>query len=377
MSTEGLQIQAGHDAADVNTASPARMYDCWLGGKDNFKVDRVAAERVEALIPDIRIVAQENRAFLRIAVRYLVDECGIRQLVDIGSGLPTVGNLHEVAQEISPGTRVVYVDNDPIVLSHGRAVLAKNEHTTVITARRSRGAGAVSNSDHERNAACHIYPNWLRAETRHHPSNPRGSGLVVGGVQIAALPARTSHQLVIDDLYLQERADRMLATGMVPKSWLPASRCAVELGAQPRTAAWPSAFPGIGIPGCAPAPARAPRLRRPSPCLEWPPKLCKGLDVFLLFGPAYLRESQVAEIFGVSERRVADWYAAGLLERQHLFPFPSGYGYRRLDVVRLANTPGPVATRVREQMYRERKERRAGVSVTLRQSHSEISRAPH
>jgi S-adenosyl methyltransferase len=134
MSAEGLQIQAGHDAADVNTASPARMYDCWLGGKDNFKVDRVAAARVEALIPNIRIVAQENRAFLRRAVRYLVDECGIRQFVDIGSGLPTVGNVHEVAQGIAPGTRVVYVDNDPIVLSHGRAVLAKNEHTTVITA---------------------------------------------------------------------------------------------------------------------------------------------------------------------------------------------------------------------------------------------------
>jgi hypothetical protein len=225
----------------------------------------------------------------------------------------------------------------------------------------------VSNSDHERNAACRICPNWLRAETRHHPSNPRGGGLVVDGVQIAALPARTSYRLVIDELYLEERADRM--------SWLPASRCAVELGAQPRTAAWPSAFPGIGIPGCAPAPARAPRLRRPSPRLEWPTKPCKGLDVFLLSGPAYLRESQVAEIFGVSERQVADWYAVGLLERQHLFPFPGGYGYRRLDVVRLANTPGPVATWVRERMYRQRGERRAGVNVRPRRAHPEPDRA--
>jgi hypothetical protein len=81
----------------------------------------------------------------------------------------------------------------------------------------------------------------------------------------------------------------------------------------------------------------------------------KGPGVFLLTGPVYLRESQVAEVFGVNERQVADRYAAGLLQRQHLFPFPGGYGYRRLDVVRLANTPGPVATWVREQMYRERK----------------------
>lgn len=131
---EGHRIQTGHDAIDVSTASPARMYDFWLGGKDNFKVDRDAAERVEALVPNMRIIAQENRAFLRQAVTYLVDECGIRQFIDIGSGLPTAGNVHEVAQQIASETRVVYVDNDSIVLSHGRAVLAKNEHTTVITA---------------------------------------------------------------------------------------------------------------------------------------------------------------------------------------------------------------------------------------------------
>jgi len=217
---------------------------------------------------------------------------------------------------------------------------------------------------------------WREGEAPCRRADLRGGGLVADGEQVRALPARASYRLVIDELYLQVRADRMLAVGMVPKSWLPASRWAVEPGAQPRTAAWPSAFPGIGIPGCAPTPARAPRLRRPSPRLERPTKPCKGLDVFLLFGPAYLRESQVAEIFGVSERQVTDWYAAGLLQRQHLFPFPRGYGYRRLDVVRLANTPGPVATRVREQMYRERKERRAGVNVRPRQSHPEPDRAP-
>lgn len=134
VSAEGRHLQVGRDPIDLNKPHPARMYDFWLGGKDNFKVDRVMAERVEALIPNIRIVAQENRAFLRQTVEYLVEERGIRQFVDIGSGLPTVGNVHEVAQKIAPNTRVVYVDNDPIVLSHGRAVLAKNERTDVITA---------------------------------------------------------------------------------------------------------------------------------------------------------------------------------------------------------------------------------------------------
>jgi hypothetical protein len=98
--------------------------------------------------------------------------------------------------------------------------------------------------------------------------------------------------------------------------------------------------------------------------------------VFLLSGPSYLRESQVAEIFGVSERQVADWHSAGFLRRQHLFPFPGGYGYSRADVVRVANTPGPIATWVREQMYRERKERQAGVSVRPCRAHPEPDRAP-
>jgi hypothetical protein len=110
------------------------MYDWWLDGKDNYRVDRTTADEVEALVPNVRLLAKENRAFLQRVVAYLADECGIRQFVDIGSGLPSAGNVHEVAQEIAPKTRVVYIDNDPIVLSHGRAILAKNDHTTVIQA---------------------------------------------------------------------------------------------------------------------------------------------------------------------------------------------------------------------------------------------------
>lgn len=111
---------------------PARIYDYWLGGKDNFPPDRAAAEHAISVSPDIPQAARENRAFLRRAVRHCVD-AGIRQFVDIGSGLPARGNVHEVAQEIAPDSRVVYIDNDPIVLAHGRALLADNRSTTVLT----------------------------------------------------------------------------------------------------------------------------------------------------------------------------------------------------------------------------------------------------
>jgi O-methyltransferase involved in polyketide biosynthesis len=109
------------------------MYDYYLGGKDNYRVDREAVERVAEAMPEIRQLAQENRAFLRRAVRYMARQ-GIRQFIDIGSGLPTAGNTHEIAQEIAPDARVVYVDNDPVVLAHGRALLAADDNTTVATA---------------------------------------------------------------------------------------------------------------------------------------------------------------------------------------------------------------------------------------------------
>jgi SAM-dependent methyltransferase len=101
----------------------ARVYDYWLGGKDNFAVDRETAEKVIAAFPDVLVSVRAQREFLGRAVRYLVAEAGIRQFLDIGTGLPAAENTHEVAQRIAPETRVVYVDNDPIVLSHARALL--------------------------------------------------------------------------------------------------------------------------------------------------------------------------------------------------------------------------------------------------------------
>ena len=101
----------------------ARVYDYWLGGKDNFAVDREAAEQVMAAYPGILRDVRAQRAFLAHAVGYLAGVVGIGQFLDIGTGIPTADNTHEVAQDVEPGCRVVYVDNDPLVLAHPRALL--------------------------------------------------------------------------------------------------------------------------------------------------------------------------------------------------------------------------------------------------------------
>jgi hypothetical protein len=110
-------------AIDTSVAHPARRYNYWLGGKDHFAADRASGDEMAAVFPTIRETAIENRRFLQRATRFLTAECGIRQFLDIGTGLPTADNTHEVAQRIVPATRVVYVDNDPMVMVHARALL--------------------------------------------------------------------------------------------------------------------------------------------------------------------------------------------------------------------------------------------------------------
>jgi hypothetical protein len=109
---------------DTSVAHPARRYNYWLGGTDNFEADRISGDTGAAAFPAVRIAAVENRRFLRRAVTYLVKEAGIRQFLDIGTGIPSADNVHEVAQSIAPESRVVYVDNDPIVLAHAQRLLA-------------------------------------------------------------------------------------------------------------------------------------------------------------------------------------------------------------------------------------------------------------
>ncbi|GIF04818.1 hypothetical protein Asi03nite_23560 [Actinoplanes siamensis] len=107
---------------DTSVAHPARRYDYLLGGKDNFEADRESARQIERVVPTARLTALENRAFLHRAVRFMAGN-GIRQFLDIGTGIPTSPNTHEIAQRIAPAARIVYVDNDPLVLVHARALL--------------------------------------------------------------------------------------------------------------------------------------------------------------------------------------------------------------------------------------------------------------
>jgi O-methyltransferase involved in polyketide biosynthesis len=111
------------DELNTNVPHPARVWNYFLGGKDNFPADRAAGDQVLALMPEIVDSARADRAFLRRVVRYLAGEAGVRQFLDIGTGLPTADNTHEVAQAVAPESRIVYVDNDPIVLVHARALL--------------------------------------------------------------------------------------------------------------------------------------------------------------------------------------------------------------------------------------------------------------
>ncbi|MFB9840223.1 SAM-dependent methyltransferase [Actinoallomurus acaciae] len=117
---------------DITRPSIARVYDYLLGGKDNFTPDRELGDQIKKALPEVHLGVRAQRMVLGRAIRYLVGEAGIRQLVDIGSGLPTAGNVHEVARSIAPETHVVYADNDPIVLAHARALLAGSSGVAVI-----------------------------------------------------------------------------------------------------------------------------------------------------------------------------------------------------------------------------------------------------
>jgi O-methyltransferase involved in polyketide biosynthesis len=124
--TDAVPTSAESTALDPTVSHSARIWNYWLGGKDNYAVDRVAGDRVADMLPIIVVQARADRAFLGRAVRYLASEAGIRQFLDIGTGLPTADNTHEVAQRVAPESRIVYVDNDPLVLVHARALLTSS-----------------------------------------------------------------------------------------------------------------------------------------------------------------------------------------------------------------------------------------------------------
>ncbi|MGW2637131.1 SAM-dependent methyltransferase [Streptomyces sp. NPDC001348] len=128
MTQDGVRVEI-----DTSRPHPARIYDYLLGGKDNYEVDRRAGDELAAAAPEARSGVRANRAFLRRAVRYVVGS-GVRQILDVGTGLPTPPNVHETAQEVAPGVRVAYVDNDPIVSAHANALLSRSGTTGVVLA---------------------------------------------------------------------------------------------------------------------------------------------------------------------------------------------------------------------------------------------------
>ena len=129
-------MEPGFAAAEIDTSKPhpARMYNAYLGGNDNYPADRAAVRQILRDFPEVRGIALANRAFLQRAVRFLAAEAGIRQFIDIGTGIPSAGNVHEVAGRAAPDTRVVYVDNDPIVHVHANALLAGTGTTGIVLA---------------------------------------------------------------------------------------------------------------------------------------------------------------------------------------------------------------------------------------------------
>jgi O-methyltransferase involved in polyketide biosynthesis len=133
---------------DVDQATPsaARIYDYFLGGKDNFACDREVADQLLRIAPETPAMARANRAFLGRAVRFIAEQ-GIRQFIDIGTGLPTRDNVHEIAQAVAPESRVVYVDNEPTVLAHARALLADNPQTVVVDADLRDPAALLADAD--------------------------------------------------------------------------------------------------------------------------------------------------------------------------------------------------------------------------------------
>ncbi|HYK31233.1 MAG TPA: SAM-dependent methyltransferase, partial [Streptosporangiaceae bacterium] len=122
-SDRSVASQEPPDKIDVNVAHSARVWNYWLGGKDNYEVDRKVGDQVAELYPGIRISARASRALQSRVIEYLAGDAGVRQFLDVGTGLPTANNTHEVAQRIAPECRIVYVDNDPLVLVHARALL--------------------------------------------------------------------------------------------------------------------------------------------------------------------------------------------------------------------------------------------------------------
>jgi SAM-dependent methyltransferase len=226
---------------EINTHVPqsARVYDYWLGGKDHFPADRALGEAIAEALPTIRTQVRAQRAFLGRAVRYLARDAEVRQFLDIGTGIPSAGNVHDVAQEIAPESRVLYVDNDPIVLGHARALMAGTPEGTV----------AFIQADLREPEAILGDPAVARTIDLAQPV-----GLVLIGVM---------HHLRDDDD--PRRIVATLVEALAPGSYLVLSQ-STPTSTRTRWARWPRRPNRAASPTC---PAASPTPSRSSPAWSW------------------------------------------------------------------------------------------------------------
>jgi hypothetical protein len=173
---------------DPSHPNVARVYDYLLGGKDNFAPDRALGDRIIASLPAVQVGVRAQRALLGRVVRYLVGEAGIRQLIDIGSGLPTASSVHEIAQQLDPLTRVVYVDNDPVVLAHSRALLADTTATVAVDADLRSPAGIIGHPEVRRLLDWERPVGLLLCGILHHIADEEGPAELTAAL-CRALPA--------------------------------------------------------------------------------------------------------------------------------------------------------------------------------------------
>jgi hypothetical protein len=215
--------------AHIDIAKPniARVYNYFVGGKDNFSADRKFAHRAMEIAPKAPLAAQNNRAFLRRVVRYLVGEAGITQIIDIGSGLPAAGNVSEIAHEIDPGVRVVYVDNDPIVYTHSKALLSDPLRADIVNADirdpmlilthptlsrlidfgRPVGLLLLAVLHHVQD---NEYPAWIAARLR--DAMPSGSHLAISSLRLPGLDLPELRATTIE-------GEKLLADGLGSGRW--------------------------------------------------------------------------------------------------------------------------------------------------------------
>ncbi len=250
--------------ADPTKASVARVYDAFLNGKDNYEIDREVLRRIQQVAPEATQLGWDNRKFLIRATRFIVSQTGVTQYLDCGSGLPTAENTHQVAQRIQPDARVVYVDNDPVVLAHGRALLEENDHTHLISA-------DIFEPDHViNNELVHRYLDFsqpialYQCGTLHHYSGERSPGDIMQEY-IDALPSGSyvalSHFFdpeTTEDSRLARRMEEIFLHSPMGSGWF-RTQSAIE-----------SMFPGLdlvepGIVLCADWWPEGPRIKPIAP----------------------------------------------------------------------------------------------------------------